>query len=688
MNLGLPRASIATARTHGRFFMSSLALSDSTAERTRQMAAFLGLCRRRGLLPRLPAPRLVRIARERLDPVLDDPAVSSDDLAQVVGELEPAVDEPDALGRLHQRRQTARKARGVFYTPASAAAYMARTTLPPRAPAASAPRVLDPACGGGSFLLAAYRHWLAAEPQADPPRRIDLLRSLWGVDLDPLAVMAARRALWLEAVGAGPWPRPGQVAFLAETIRQGDALGGPALDNALGTFDVVLGNPPYRRELGAKCHLDRIARSPLGRRWRAARMDLWHFFLHRGLDLVRDGGRLAYLVSAYWTAGRGAGALVERLRRETHVEEIFDLDALPLFAGVAGRHLIVRLVKAAAPGPTTIKRVPPGRSVAPAAAYLDGAAPLVLFTKSPEALFHDGGIDLEPPCDALMARLARAVPLWRFGAVRQGIAENPAVVNPRTNRRFGGRYTVGQGVFSLSPEELAALDLPPREQALVRPYFDPRDLVRLGWADRPSRRLLYTTARTCPDIDAFPVLRAHLARFRPIMEARRETRQGRRAWWQLHWPREETIWESPKILAVQMAPRPTFVPAAGPAYVPFSVNVFVPAAATGERPGYFAAVLGSRLLWAWFRRRAKRRGVALEINGRVLADAPIRPIDPTDAADRAGHDELVALIEATPRASTPDARREIQRRIDQIVERLYDLSPHEIAELERDTPTT
>jgi len=35
---------------------------------------------------------------------------------------------------------------------------------------------------------------------------------------------------------------------------------------ANGGFDVVLGNPPYRRELNAKSRFDRIANSPLGRK--------------------------------------------------------------------------------------------------------------------------------------------------------------------------------------------------------------------------------------------------------------------------------------------------------------------------------------------------------------------------------------------------------------------------------------
>ena len=60
---------------------------------------------------------------------------------------------------------------------------------------------------------------------------------------------------------------------------------------------------------------DRIAGSPLGKRWRQARMDLWYYFLHRGLDLLRPGGRLAFVVNSYWTASSGARRLIDRLKR-------------------------------------------------------------------------------------------------------------------------------------------------------------------------------------------------------------------------------------------------------------------------------------------------------------------------------------------------------------------------------------
>jgi hypothetical protein len=289
-------------------------------------------------------------------------------------------------------------------------------------------------------------------------------------------------------------------------------------------------------------------------------------------------------------------------------------------------------------------------------------------------------------------------PLARLGSIRQGIVENPAAINPRTNRKHGNRWQDGEGVFVLRPDEVARLRLSRRERALLRPYHALRDLGRYYVALQASRSLLYATPETWGAADQYPVLRDHLRRFQAVMEARRETRRGVRPWWQLHWPREEALWRQPKIVALQMASRPAFAYAAGPLYVPFSANVFVPHHGTREDLRWLTTLLNSRLMWSWFGRHAKRRGIGLEINGHVLARAPIRTIDFADPAQRACHDRLVELAEEMAAAArrlrqAADAQRPgllerqagIDRKIDEAVYELYGLADSEVDAVERGT---
>lgn len=654
-------------------------VAESAARRAVQIAAFLGLAGT-GDTPCL-APALLWVADVAGEP-FDDAALwmglSEAVRAELVAAFRPFLEpRPSAeiLGRIHEqllgRRLTVdrggcwkavgargpRRSAGVFYTPPQVATYITRCAVVDRAQPLS---VLDPACGGGAFLLAAVRCAGGAV-------------ELHGVDLDPEAILTTRRALWLECAALREMPN--DAAWL-ERIRVADAISDPRLDAARGRFDAVIGNPPYRRELGAQGLLERLAQTALGRRCRTARMDLWYYFLHRGLELLRPGGRLGYIVGAYWTAASGAAKLVAEIRDSAHVEEIVCLPPNSVFPQVGGRHLIVSLVKEVLARPTIIRR--PSNAECHWEELLEGRGES--FFKSREQLFRSGKIDLEPACDEQLAALDRWPALGQLGLVRQGIAENPARVMPRVADRHAA-WRPGEGVFVLGSDEAARLELTPAEIALLRPYHVLAELGRYWLADRPAQQLIYSTAQTWPDADRFPRLLEHLARFRPLMEARRETRLGRRSWWHLHWPREESIWQTPKLVAVQMGPRPALVPALGPAYVPFSVNVFLPARQTPEHLYYLAGLLNSRLLWQWFRHHAKCRGVGLEINGHVLAAAPIRRVDWTVAEDRQRHDALVDLVgqrlelERQRRAeATPDADVErVEQSIDRLVSELYGL---------------
>jgi len=688
--------------------------ADAPARRAVEDVAFFAACRQRGLVPDLPPERLRQWAASHFGPALFQLQPDENGhAAQQAGQAQPgalaALDShrlgPDSLGEIHHRLLGLRqqrdangrvragrspataKASGVFYTPRYVTECMVARAVESLQPAwlkdrgAIPPRIIDPACGCGAFLLAAYRHLRDAtsssKPRGDRGCRRQIIERLHGVDLDADAVLAARRALWLETADepAGPLS-PDDTAVMFDTIRAGNSLAGPTLDPLIGTFDLVLGNPPYRRELGAKARLDRIGQTELGRRWRTARIDLWYYFAHRAIELLREDGILSLITSVYWTAGSGAAKLIEQLRRETHVEEIVDLDRLCVFDRVAGRHMILRARKTRRGRAATIIRSPRHGEAASAEAFLAGQSPSVEFAKTADELFHDGRIDLAPVAKDLLAALAQGTPLGRLGRVRQGIAENPATVNPQTLKLLRDAHA-GDGVFVLAPEEVDSLDVPDEERSLLRPYHRPCDVGRYRLAEQPSRTLIYSTAETCPDVRAFPAIERHLARFRPIMEARRETRLGRRGWWQLHWPRDESLWTADKILSVQMARRPSFAAARGPVYVSFSVNVFVPDRSTREKLFYFAAVLNSSVLAEWFRHHAKRRGAGLEINGHVLAQAPIRRIDFALAADRRIHDELVELAGEMSRVRActhqGNSQEAAERRIDALVSQLYGL---------------
>lgn len=597
---------------------------------------FRRLCERRGLVDRGFVEARVGSAGE-----------ASVALA-LAGELPwPATeDEPALLGALHERYRADRRFGGAFFTPAYVAAYIIERGL-------SDGTVVDPACGGGVFLIAALRALRRQQPRT-PASRL-LAEHVYGVDLDPGAIVATRRSLLLE-LGVPLHDAPD----LACNLTCADAL--TTWDGA--DFSTVVGNPPYHRERDGRGRLEAVASSDWGRRHRRARMDYWYYFLHRGLDALRPGGKLSFIVSAYWTGATGAASVVETLRDTVQVEEIFDLADAPIFDGVSGRHLILTVIKRAAGDPILIKRLPDRHTGTPAP-YLRGERPATARLRAPADLFRGGVVALRSG-DPVLRCLDTVPPLEAIGTVRQGIAENPATINARTNRRYGERWSVGSGVFVLSGAELAALALDQRQRRIVVPYHALGDIGRWRLAP-PSRWLIYATAATWPNLEDAPTLAAHLRRYRPIMEARRETANGRRAWWHLHWPRDASLWGQQKLIALQMAPRPSFAVAERAAYVSFSANVVL-LDEVQESLHYVAAVLNSSLLARWFDVHGKRRGVGLDISGSLLRRAPVRRIDFEVPRQRSLHDECADLARRRMNGAAG-----LDGAIDAAVEALYEV---------------
>ena len=109
-----------------------------------------------------------------------------------------------------RKARHAKRAGGVFYTPSDVAEYITRETMRALDPEVETPAILDPACGSGVFLKAALHFALARNPNQDPFKFVE--RSLYGIDVNPLAVDAACFVLLRECLdsahrrqGVAPW---------------------------------------------------------------------------------------------------------------------------------------------------------------------------------------------------------------------------------------------------------------------------------------------------------------------------------------------------------------------------------------------------------------------------------------------------------------------------------------------------
>ncbi len=253
-----------------------------------------------------------------------------------------------------------RKAGGVYYTPKYIVDYIVSQTvgklIEGKTPKQIASlRILDPACGSGSFLLGAYQrlldyhkqyytdHARARTENAAQPRLIAaeeggefklsleekaaiLRNNIYGVDIDPQAVEITMMSLYIKMLEDERGILSGRALLprLRDNIKCGNSLIGydigPLSEEerarinpfdwnsksegfgeimANGGFDAVIGNPPYGASFGqGEAEYFQGKYKCFG-----GVKDVYTCFMEAGITRLRIHGRLSFIVPSAWLGG-------------------------------------------------------------------------------------------------------------------------------------------------------------------------------------------------------------------------------------------------------------------------------------------------------------------------------------------------------------------------------------------------
>lgn len=285
-----------------------------------------------------------------------------------------------------------KKAGGVYYTPTYIVDYIVRQTVGKlvegKTPKQVAKlRILDPACGSGSFLINAYqflldwhRDWyLANKPESwtkgrNPvlvqttsgwkltiaERKRILLGNIYGVDIDPQAVEVTKLSLLLKVLEGEseqtiqPFLRLFQqraLPDLGDNIKCGNSLIGPDFyqqkelpflsdDERLrinvfdwaaefpeimksGGFDTVIGNPPY---IPTEMIIE-LEKKYLQEKYPQIerKYDLASVFILAMIRKLTGRGRLGFISSVTWQTGENYKKLRNYLFNQAGVETLINL---------------------------------------------------------------------------------------------------------------------------------------------------------------------------------------------------------------------------------------------------------------------------------------------------------------------------------------------------------------------------
>ncbi len=214
-----------------------------------------------------------------------------------------------------------RRRGGSHYTAPELAARIVEVALAPLVAAGAergSLRVVDPAMGSGACLLAALR-WLTSgvvgDAGARAARRAVASRAIAGLDIDAEAARVAIASVWLEV--ADPDVDP---AAVAPGLRVADGL----VDTEERGADAFVGNPPWVSFVGRAAQpLDPATRARFGAVFTAfaGYRNLQGLFLEHASELVRPGGRVAFLVPSSMAEQQGYAPTRRALDRHCAIDQ-------------------------------------------------------------------------------------------------------------------------------------------------------------------------------------------------------------------------------------------------------------------------------------------------------------------------------------------------------------------------------
>ena len=193
---------------------------------------------------------------------------------------------------------------GIFYTPPALVEHLLDMATAAGTPWHTA-RVLDPACGGGGFLVAAAARMVEALADTEPALVLkQLAHRLHGFELDPFGAWLAQAAL---DIHLAPVARAAG-REIPPMVNTRDSLDLQRAEE--GSFDLVMGNPPYGRVTPPPARRAVFARSTYGH------ANLYGLFTDAALRWTNKGGLVAYVTPTSMLSGLYHKALRALLARE------------------------------------------------------------------------------------------------------------------------------------------------------------------------------------------------------------------------------------------------------------------------------------------------------------------------------------------------------------------------------------
>jgi len=635
-----------------------------------------------------------------------------------------------------EEKPEVRKAGGVYYTPSYIVDYIVNNTVGKQiigkspvqlAGGKSAPpfRVLDMACGSGSFLLGAYRNlldyflswYLDNKPEThkkavykdarsgqwrltiEEKKRI-LTTHIFGVDIDPQAVEVSKLSLLLKVLEGETDQSFGRqmqlyqdraLPNLSDNLKCGNSLIGPdyftgklisdpeelkrvnpfdwnqAFPEAMkaGGFDCVIGNPPYIRIQTMKewAPLEVDIYRDIFCAGRMGNYDIYVVFIEQGLKLLSANGQLGFICPHKFFNAKYGQALRSIVADGQHLSHVIHFGDQQVFDGATTYTCLLFLNKSPARECRLVK-------VDDLSAWRASGTSVEGVVKAKQVTASEWNFGVGANAELLDKFSKWPVKLADIAErMAQGIrtSANEVYVLDIIHET-GNTITAHSKILSRDVKlerKAVSLFLQGRE---IKPYrvLPSGKVVIVPYTIQNGRAVLISKAVI---EEQFPLLHIYLNENKNYLSAREKGRMNGPNWYAYIYPKNIDVMQNPKILVPDIADRASFALDEGGEYAFTSGYGITLRPDVNESPKYVLALLNSSLLDLYLKRiSTTMRGGFFRYFTQFIGQLPIRRIDFVKLEEKAVHDRIVQLVDSMlalhkqQGTAKSDANRELYQR--------------------------
>lgn len=606
-----------------------------------------------------------------------------------------------------EEKPEVRKAGGVYYTPKYVVDYIVRNTVgklvegkTPRQ--IEKIRILDPACGSGSFLIGAFQYlidhyvrYLTAHPKEAHVHSLfpDLIpdgngghrlsvrlkarilrNNLYGVDIDPQAVEITMMSLYLKALEGEKSQLPPKQSLLPElkyNIICGNSLIGPDIYDQgklfadeekdrinvfdwnsesagfghilkQGGFDCVIGNPPYVRIQYMK-EWAPIEVEYYKERYSAAssgNYDIYVVFVEKGLSLLNNQGKLGLILPHKFFNAHYGEPLRSLLGQGKHLSHIVHFGDQQVFEGATNYTCLLFLEKSGNERCEFVK--------------VDDLDAWRATGKATVGSVYASSISAAE-WNFAIGRVARLLEQLRQMPVKLGDVTERIAQGIRTSANEVYVLDLVSVSHNLITAHSRQVDRRVKlERRAVSLFLQGREIKRYQLI--PSAKVVIIPyqldngrARLIPEHEMkqkFPRAFAYLSENKSYLQNRERGKMRGGNWYGYVYPKNIEVMHTPKILVPDIADRASFAMDKSGEYAFTSGYGITLRTNVRESPKYILGLLNSKLLDCYLKKiSTTMRGGFFRYFTQFVEQLPIRTINFSDPADKAQHDRMVALAE-------------------------------------------